>query len=106
MAGTAGRLVRRGRDIGISASDLRTQLAAGRRRGNRHRQRQDGRWPQAALTCGARISAAVTAGQLTRQEDKVRALPARLDQELNEVTRAARPAARAAAARPQHDTAA
>ena len=76
--------------IGISASDLRTQLDAGKTLAaiaTANGKTVDGL--KAALTTAAKtdLDAAVTAGRLTQaQEDKILAdLPARLDHEVNEV---------------------
>jgi hypothetical protein len=76
--------------IGISASDLRTQLDAGKTLAAvaaANGKTVDGL--EAALTTAAKtdLDAAVTAGKLTQaQEDKILAdLPARLDHEVNEV---------------------
>ena len=76
--------------IGISASDLRTQLAAGKSLGaiaTANGKTVDGL--KAALTTAAKsdLDTAVTAGKLTQaQEDQILAtLPSRLDQEINEV---------------------
>ena len=76
--------------IGISASDLRTQLDAGKTLAaiaTANGKTVDGL--EAALTTAAKtdLDAAVTAGKLTQaQEDKILAdLPARLDHEVNEV---------------------
>jgi hypothetical protein len=76
--------------IGISASDLRTQLEAGKTLAavaTANGKTADGL--KAALTTAAKsdLDAAVTAGRLTQaQEDKIlAALPTRLDQEINEV---------------------
>jgi hypothetical protein len=76
--------------IGISASDLRTQLDAGKTLAaiaTANGKTVDGL--EAALTTAAKadLDAAVTAGRLTQaQEDKILAdLPARLDHEVNEV---------------------
>ncbi len=76
--------------IGISASDLRTQLAAGKTLAaiaTANGKTVAGL--KAALTTAAKsdLDAAVTAGKLTQaQEDKILAtLPTRLDQEINEV---------------------
>ena len=75
--------------IGISATDLRTQLAAGKTLAaiaTANGKTVDGL--KAALTTAAKsdLDAAVTAGKLTQaQEDKIlAALPARLDEEINE----------------------
>ena len=76
--------------IGISASDLRTQLAAGKSLGaiaTANAKTVDGL--KAALTTAAKsdLDTAVTAGKLTQaQEDQILAtLPSRLDEEINEV---------------------
>ena len=76
--------------IGISASDLRTQLAAGKSLGaiaTANGKTVDGL--KAALTTAAKsdLDTAVTAGKLTQaQEDQILAtLPSRLDEEINEV---------------------
>jgi hypothetical protein len=76
--------------IGISASDLRTQLAAGkslRAIATANGKTVDGL--KAALTTAAKsdLDTAVTAGKLTQaQEDQILAtLPSRLDEEINEV---------------------
>lgn len=76
--------------IGISASDLRTQLAAGKTLAAiavANGKTSEGL--KAALATAAKqdLDAAVTAGRLAQaQEDKIlAALPARLDQEVNEV---------------------
>jgi len=76
--------------LGISASDLRAQLAAGKSLAAiavANGKSADGL--KAALTTAATkdLDAAVTAGRLTQaQEDKILAsLPARLDEEINEV---------------------
>jgi hypothetical protein len=76
--------------IGISATDLRTQLAAGKTLAaiaTANGKTVDGL--KTALTTAAKtdLDAAVTAGKLTQaQEDKILAtLPARLDEEVNEV---------------------
>lgn len=76
--------------IGISASDLRTQLAAGKSLGaiaTANGKTVDGL--KAALTTAAKsdLDTAITAGKLTQaQEDQILAtLPSRLDQEINEV---------------------
>jgi hypothetical protein len=76
--------------IGISASDLRTQLEAGKTLAavaTANGKTTDGL--KAALTTAAKsdLDASVTAGRLTQaQEDKIlAALPTRLDQEINEV---------------------
>jgi hypothetical protein len=76
--------------IGISASDLRTQLSAGKTLAaiaTANGKTVAGL--KAALTTAAKsdLDAAVTAGKLTQaQEDKILAgLPTRLDQEINEV---------------------
>jgi hypothetical protein len=75
--------------IGISATDLRTQLAAGKTLAaiaTANGKTVDGL--KAALTTSAKtdLDAAVTAGKLTQaQEDKIlAALPTRLDEEINE----------------------
>jgi hypothetical protein len=75
--------------IGISATDLRTQLAAGKTLAaiaTANGKTVDGL--KAALTTAAKsdLDAAVTAGKLTQaQEDTIlAALPARLDEEVNE----------------------
>ena len=76
--------------IGISATDLRTQLAAGKTLAaiaTANGKTADGL--KAALTTAAKsdLDASVKAGTLTQaQEDKIlAALPTRLDQEINEV---------------------
>ena len=76
--------------IGISATDLRTQLAAGKTLAaiaTANGKTADGL--KAALTTAAKseLDASVKAGTLTQaQEDKIlAALPARLDEEINEV---------------------
>jgi len=76
--------------IGISASELRTQLAAGKSLGaiaTANGKTVDGL--KAALTTAAKsdLDTAVTAGKLTQaQEDQILAtLPSRLDEEINEV---------------------
>jgi hypothetical protein len=76
--------------IGISATDLRTQLEAGKTLAavaTANGKTADGL--TAALTTAAKsdLDAAVTAGKLTQaQEDKIlAALPTRLDHEINEV---------------------
>jgi len=76
--------------IGVSAADLRTQLAAGKTLAavaTANGKTVDGL--KSALTTAAKtdLDAAVTAGKLTQaQEDKIlAALPARLDEEVNEV---------------------
>jgi hypothetical protein len=76
--------------IGISATDLRTQLDAGKTLAAiATANGKTAAGLEAALTTAAKtdLDAAVTAGKLTQaQEDKLlAALPARLDQEINEV---------------------
>jgi urease alpha subunit len=76
--------------IGVTTTELRTQLAAGKTLATiatDNGKTADGL--KTALTAAAKkdLDAAVTAGRLTQtQEDKIlAALPARLDQEINEV---------------------